>query len=359
LRLDTTIWHGCYEGSWKGQIVDAAFRHPAKFAPSLIRRIIKHGLAQGWWKQGDLLGDPFGGVACGGIVAASYGLRWIGVELEAEFVELGKQNINLHRRAWEHMGDPFPVLVQGDSRQFATVVKGAGAIVTSPPFTQGYSSGGGINKKGYGADGADKVGQRTYQGTGAERMDGNIETLPVGDLAAVLTSPPYADSVNSGESGIDWKKAGRPERDAPAGSRHGVQGASMHEMRYGATAGQIGALKDKGDSYWEATSQVYRQCLLALKPGGVMAVVVKSYIKGGKIVDLPGQTWTLLQHLGFEPSERIRAMLVKEKRHKTLFGDEHVERTERKSFFRRLAEKRGSPPIDFEEVLVVAKSEKY
>lgn len=34
---------------------------------------------------------------------------------------------------------------------------------------------------------------------------------------------------------------------------------------------------------------------------------------------------------------------------------EHVQRTERKSFFRRLAEKKGSPRIDHETVLVMRK----
>ncbi len=48
-------------------------------------------------------------------------------------------------------------------------------------------------------------------------------------------------------------------------------------------------------------------------------------------------------------------MLVKEKRHKSLYGGEIVTRTERKSFFRRLAESKGSPRIDYEEVLIVRK----
>jgi hypothetical protein len=48
-------------------------------------------------------------------------------------------------------------------------------------------------------------------------------------------------------------------------------------------------------------------------------------------------------------------MLVKESSHTCLFGHEHVTRKERKSFFRRLAEKKGSPRIDWEEVIVVRK----
>lgn len=39
----------------------------------------------------------------------------------------------------------------------------------------------------------------------------------------------------------------------------------------------------------------------------------------------------------------------------TLDGDAHARRVERKSFFRRLAEKKGSPRIDWETVLCMVK----
>jgi hypothetical protein len=122
---------------------------------------------------------------------------------------------------------------------------------------------------------------------------------------------------------------------------------------YGSSNGQLG--NTSGDTYWSAVAEIYRQCFLALKPGGHIAVVVKSYVKAGKIVPLPEQTWKLLQHVGFEPVERVRAMLVKEDSHPGLFDGPVVKKTERKSFFRRLAERKGSPPIDFEEVLFLRK----
>ena len=64
------------------------------------------------------------------------------------------------------------------------------------------------------------------------------------------------------------------------------------------------------------------------------------------------ETLALLEGLGYTPILRARAHLVKERRELT-FAGEHVVKTERKSFFRRLAEKKGSPRIDWEEVLVV------
>lgn len=403
--MTTGTWTGCYGKNWKGLIVPQAFSHPAKFSRSLIERIIAHMLERGWLKKGEMCGDPFGGIGCGGIIAAYAGLRWVGVELEGRFVELAKKNFELHAAKWRAMGDPEPVILQGDSRGFASIIGQCAAIATSPPFekmvatadpnfltpgeqgkrnpsksnlsdygqspgqignlragkvdaittsppfTQGYSSGGGINVKGYGADGKDKVGERTYQGTGGERAKGNIETLPVGTLRpgkcdAIATSPPYESA--------GWKADENPANVM----RREAKRRKLYPMRPEVVPGRYSDSRENlgntaGETYWDAVRTVYHQCRLALKPGGVMAVVVKSYVKGGKLVDLPGQTWTLLQSLGFLPLERIRAMLVEEKRERSLLGADIVTRKERKSFFRRLAEKKGSPKIDFEDVLFV------
>jgi len=89
-------------------------------------------------------------------------------------------------------------------------------------------------------------------------------------------------------------------------------------------------------------AQVYRQCRLVLRPGGVMAVVIKRYVKNGAIVPLPDQTWDLLLSLGFLPLERVRAMLVKETRRPDLFGGEVVTEVKRTSFFRKLHERKDA-----------------
>src|SRR6516162_2332717 len=112
-------WPGCFDDRWKSLIVDEAHAHPAKFARGLLTRVVTFGLEQGYWRKGDTVLDPFGGVACGGIVCASHGLRWLGCELEPRFVALGRQNIELHRRTWEAFGDPAPLLLQGDSRRLS------------------------------------------------------------------------------------------------------------------------------------------------------------------------------------------------------------------------------------------------
>ena len=392
------IWHNCYDRRWRDLMTPDALVHPAKFSAGLIDRIYTHGLAEGWWMRGDIIGDPFGGVAGGGIYAGYHGLNWIGVELEENFVGLGNANLSLHGPKWMALGGASRVaLLQGDSRRFAEIVA-ADAILTSPPYADGLGHGGGrpIHQPG-------QPGSVTLQGQkdGYGASAGQIGGLSAGRLDAVLTSPPYAETRmdggglnlsnehgggsfgtydkgatdvyrtqrsqqnigNLGAGSIDGVITSPPFGDEqPCASQrrakadyHGfTRGDGAKRDQIQRSAGNIAAL-GASETYWQAMHQVYHQCLLSLRPGGVMAVVVKDFVKSKTRVLLCDQTSRLLAHLGFEPICRIHAMLVKEHRTAGLFH-EHVERTERKSFFRRLAEKKGSPRIDYEEVLVVRKA---
>lgn len=399
----TKEWHGCYDDSWKGLIVDEAFAHPAKFAYGLIRRIVRHGLEMGYWRAGDVIGDPFGGIGTGGIVCHAHGLLWRGVELEPRFAALADQNF----ARWKLPPDEVRI-INGDSRKFAELV-GCAGVVTSPP----YAETGEVrsDKQGYDDARGFEQGKGSFRGALTYGFaDGQLGALPEGSLAAVLTSPPYAECVKGSHGERETAEDSRDKRQTEGGSL----GQSQRHGGYGVTEGQLGALPEgsiagvvtsppyedtqvvgrtsfdkkawiadgrpkvdlasyrpidkagynqendsnigntTGDTYWQAVAEIYRQCLLAMKPGGVIAVVVKNYVKGGKIVPLCHNTWTLLQHVGFEPLERVRAMLVKEQTHDGLF-EPVTKKTERKSFFRRLAEKKGSPPIDWEEVLFLRK----
>jgi DNA modification methylase len=457
MTASETIWHGCYDDSWEKLIVNEAYAHPAKFSAGLIDRIYTHGFERGWWHRGgthivdntvratiqeeidkgqfhvvtnsgyvlrldscgrpilpsvgdsirrdaSLVADCFGGIGGGAIYAAYKGLRHVSVELEPRFVELFKRNVELHSRKWDNAGDPTPVMIQGDSREFAKLVGECGAIVTSPPYAETINSMKQHDKANVTPQVAAKLSRTDKTGWNYGTTPGQIGALKAGNVDAVITSPPYADSVKGEHGETETAKDSRDKRQTAGGSlgqsqRHGgygceagnignlkvagivtsppfgatgqpsaaggddptinntsaqAKGREYARNDYGSTPGQLG--NTKGDSYWAAMAVVYDQCRLVLKPGGVLCVVVKDYIKDGKRVPLCDQTLTLLEHVGFIPVERIRAMLVKEDRHPGLFGDDVVETKERKSFFRRLAEKKGSPRIDWEEVLIVRKN---
>ena len=182
-------------------------------------------------------------------------------------------------------------------------------------------------------------------------------------LQAVVTSPPWEnqEGANAARKHADPAAVARARAEGYASGRLKGNYASPEAIErslwkadsevYGDTPGQIG--RESSDTYWSACAEVYRQVHLALKPGGIMAVVVKAYVKQGKIVDLPGDTCKLLESIGFQVFERTRCWLVKHDDHPSLFGGVERKTKSRKSFFRRLAEAKGSPRIDWEEVLWV------
>lgn len=527
-----TTWNNCYDASWKGVITAKSFSHPAKFARGLIERIYIHCLERGYVRKGDTVGDFFGGIGTGGIMAAYNGLRWFGVELEPRFIEWAQDNFALHRHRWAGIQCPQPVIVQGDSRKFAEIIAGmvdsvvtspayadstrgnntcgvdwdkaaptkktsgrhqapgksvsedygkspgqigrlrAGTVdgvVGSPPFTQTPGGAKGINVNGYNGRSdikPDFLGSRTYQGRGGDRVDGNIETLRPGTVDAAISSPPYS-GISAGAGGLNTKpakhagqqsgrsaKAASQDTDQKYGRTEGQisrlsggsvdacvssppysetlhhgggpdterdklrGGGSLMALKkgYPESPGQIGALKpgkvdacvtsppwennseggikaskfnytlntnkghsatpeakarqmardekkvygdspgqigkEKGETYWQAMDAVYRSGFIAIKPGGVMVLVLKDYVKAKKRVLLCDDTCRLLEHIGFVVIERIHAMLVKEQTEAGLDGTDIVTSKSRKSFFRRMAEQKGSPKIDYEEVIV-------
>lgn len=103
---------------------------------------------------------------------------------------------------------------------------------------------------------------------------------------------------------------------------------------------------------WGAMKEVYSACMRSIKPGGVMVLVLKDYVRNKQRVPLADDTVRLCESLGFTLIERARAMLVSETRHDDLFGGEDVQTKSRKSFFRRLHEARpGAVKIDWEDIL--------
>jgi len=366
-----TTWHNCYDENLKDLITPESFSHPAKLSKRLCERIIEHGEAQGYWRRGDLILDPFAGIFTVGILGAYRGYRVVGVELEPRFFKMSNDNIDLNRRKLELLGCPLPIVVQGDSRRLVEIVReifapspykgdetvpvswwegrgeGVSGVVSSPPYASSIHDSNGIDAskltgnpvgphsqafaEGYGQsagqigamregdvdavissppfgsslsrDVIDPAARRQWarahgisnservtpvdmeragardqeygdtdgqigimrEGPGARYdfithspdnahiqtsdaaygvADGQIGIMRAGSIDAVISSPPYADSVNATHNGIDWQKANRPDRLTESDDRHNPM--STGEMNYGQSDGQIGALHDAG-----------------------------------------------------------------------------------------------------------------
>lgn len=226
-------WHGCYQASWKGMITKKAFKHPAKFARGLVDRILDHCFERGYLREGDLVGDPFGGIATGGIMCAYRRLQWIGNELEPEFVTMADENFVLHRTKWETLKAPAPIIHRGDSRRFDQIVD---LILSSPPFQKQVVGGGMVNidwsKSKHGSRRATPAREAIGQPYG--KTPGQIGNLADGSIDTVVSSPPFADSMRGQKSGIDDSKTVRPG---------GPMGNSLQETGFGKSDGQIGGLR--------------------------------------------------------------------------------------------------------------------
>jgi hypothetical protein len=412
--LGPEIWTGCYGEPWrKGHdLVTDSFRHPAKASKSLLMRIVKTGLDRGWWRAGDTVVDPFGGIGTTGIVAAYNGLGVVCVELEPAFVDLCRANFALHRAKWEALDVPQPVVIQGNSRRLRAVLAGADGCVSSPPYAHVSPIGGWqlIEKyvKAGKWHGTSAVGPSTFKASHEQvvtNSPGQVGALREGDFAAAISSPPYAESIHDGNSIDPAKLTGNPTGPH---SQAFAQG-------YGVTAGQVGAMKEgefqacvtsppweksindgadharmrerypawglnpdgsnrmaasvgqdygkedgqvgneSGETYWQAVAAIYAEVFALLRPGGHIALIVKDYVHNKQRQPLCHRTWALLQHVGFLPVTRIYAMLGRKWQEEMLTGETVEREKSRKSFFRRLAERKGTPKIDWEEVLVMQK----
>jgi DNA modification methylase len=216
----------------------------------------------------------------------------------------------------------------------------ADVIVTSPPYAGSQQ-----------VDARDKPASamsdtwRLRQGQiTVGTSDGQLGAMREGSLADVIvTSPPYAET-----------RIG-PRGDMSPMVRDKFQGRTIETVftKYGVTDGQLGACHQ--ETYWSEMAKVYAACYDVLPVGGHLILVLKSFVRRGAIVDLPMQTAQLLDHVGFTVLHYHRAMLSSPVGQSRLF-DDGEDRTSRKSFFRRLHEKKHpDQSIDYEVVLCAVK----
>lgn len=310
--MEFSEWPACYPSNWIGLLVDP--NHPAKFSSKLIRRIYDHLKTDRVFDNPGIVVDPFAGVASGALFANRVGIDWIGVEIEAENVLSGQRNLDFQREKfgkfyggkWGESG-----IVLGDSRFLESALSHSlvkysrvAAVISSPPFLQ--STGG----KGKNTDGAidSALLKRHSAGNAAVNYggaSGQIAGLSGNDFEAVLSS------VKTGTPGPD-------------------------------TGG-----------FWRASADIIAQVRRISDPDTRVVWVTKGYVKGGVLIDFPDQWRQLCEASGFVTEHIHRAPFMKNRRVQLdIFGDEIEYKTESKSFFRRVVEKKhGIPPIDFETIL--------
>lgn len=254
-----------------GRYVPESMKHPAKMLPAIARAAIGT-----YTRPGELVVDPMCGVGTTLVEAVHLGRDAAGVEYEPHWAKLACANL-AHAM-----------------RQGAT---GHGRVVT-----------------------------------GDARRIGHLLAETAGQVAMVLTSPPYG-SYTHGHI--------RSSRDT------GEPGVRKWNHRYSADPGNLAHcdLATLIDGFTEILSG----CRRLLRPGGIVAVTIRPIRVRGELVDLPGQVLEAGRQAGLVAVDRIAALLC------GLRGDRIVSRA---SFFQmheaRRARERGLPvhAIAHEDLLI-------
>ena len=245
-----------------------------------------------WMSKGSIILDPFAGIGGFAFQAMLQGCSFIGVEIEPNFAELAQENIVL----WE---DRY-----NKSYLFPDYGK---AIILQGDSRHLFSL-----------------------------------LSPTAYVDFCVSSPPFEGITSDRPSKTIIKSGLR-------------MGASSMGEGYGNTDGQLGAMTKNG--FWASSKVIMEQVYTILKYGGYAIFVLKEFVRGGKLIAFPDQWQELCESVGFVVACKHRAWLIEDKGTQfTLDGEAITKTTKRVSFFRRLAEKRGSPPIDYETVLCLRKS---
>lgn len=250
--MTTLEWHGCYAANWNtAPLVPEAYSHPAKVAFGLARRIYRHLLAQGYVKPGSLVVDPFAGVGGFAFHAMYHGLHFRGCELEEKFVTLANRNFELWDSRYKGVLPNWGTaeIYQGDSRELCRVIGGAGVALSSPPYADSLQSGGREGKIKFmnqvAQDGNGHRGVAPSIGLDYGRTPGQLGAMKEGQPPdAIIGSPPYADAVNGNGEGPGARHDHKFHNGDNATKK-------SSQAAYGETAGQLGSMAVVGSPPFE------------------------------------------------------------------------------------------------------------
>jgi len=262
-----------------GRYLQASTAHPAKMLPQIARTAI-----QRYSQPGELVLDPMCGIGTTLVEAAHLGRVGLGVEREARWAELARANL-AHAATQGATG--IGTVTTGDARQLLNL------------------------------------------------LDPSLH----GQVALVVTSPPYGPSVHG-------QVDARPGAVVKFDNRYAEPGATGR--------GNLARASDQ--VLLDAIQQILGACRTLLRPGGVVVLTARPWRRRGLLVDFPGALVRAGEHAGLACFERNVALLV------GLNGDRLVGRP---SFFQldrvRKARAAGVPlrVIAHEDLLVFRRSQEH
>ncbi|MCK2243670.1 MULTISPECIES: TRM11 family methyltransferase [unclassified Crossiella] len=214
----------------RDRYVPGSAAHPAKMLPAIARHAITR-----FTTPGDLVGDPMCGIGTTLVEAVHAGRHALGVEYEPRWAELAQANLALAAQ----LGAPGTGhVVQGDARHVL------------PQLAEQYA----------------------------------------GQLALLLTSPPYGPSLH-----------GHVRND----HSHGVQ---KFDHTYGHDRGNLA--HRSVHHLLGAFTEILRTALPLLRPGGIVAITTRPFRQDGELLDFPSLTLDAAITAGLQPVQRCVALLA-------------------------------------------------
>ena len=312
---------------WSHLFTEDSKTHPAKMNLNLL-----HWIIDTYTEPGDTVLDPMAGTGSTAVLAAIAGRDGVAVEYETAFFDMAEANMNKAHRQGTFKPKGRMTLIHGDARELSKLLMAADVIVTSPPYGNRLAdaavsdgdpqrvsyrqavdtivtsppygksqTGGGIFREGYTKPGANHVtdpGLPLRHSRPLSDDPRNIDNLSYGEVDAVVTSPPYQDSVPAQDEA--WLEK---HWDDPSESpKHTTMRFGSSLKGYPAGKDNLGCMK--GETYMEAILKVYGECWKVLKHGGHMILVTRNFIRDKKVVRLDLDTIRICEEAGFRLLDR-------------------------------------------------------
>jgi modification methylase len=214
-----------------GRYLPASTAHPAKMLPAIAQTAIGR-----YTKPGELVLDPMCGIGTTLVEAAWLGRRGLGVEYEPRWAEAARANL-AHAATQGATGTGR--VITGDARQLLDLV---------PAEVRG-------------------------------------------EVALVLTSPPYGSSVHGQVNAGPGKVVKYDNRYTDPGVRGNLARANERVL--------LGAME-----------QILTACRVLLRPGGIVVLTARPWRRRGLLVDFPGALVRAGERAGLIAFERHAALLV-------------------------------------------------
>lgn len=143
-------------------------------------------------------------------------------------------------------------------------------------------------------------------GPGYSDDPANVGNLPYGNPSHVITSPPHGEALHTrGRGGKFTEEADRRSLPRPYSQDDGNvgnlwYGGGRPRPRRGRSIG-----RKSGETYLEAMALVYAETFRVLRPGGLMIVTVKNFVRRDRPVLLSEDTARLLRAAGFVEVDQL------------------------------------------------------